>query len=104
MKTTNIEPKNKEPLSPMKILAGDQLKTKKPRLIAHKNHKQVDSIFSLIRKKNNPETRENMALLVATNPSAPSMKLNVLINQIEPKRKRNEISKLLYPSSFSIHI
>jgi hypothetical protein len=88
IKITKRDPSSREPLSPIKILAGDQLKTRKPKLMLDKIHKQTAKVFSSLRKKKRPATREKIALLVLTKPSAPSIKLNVLINQIEPNKNR----------------
>ena len=45
-KITNIDPKNKEPLSPIKTFAGDQLKNKKPIFIQDKIQRDIANVIS----------------------------------------------------------
>ena len=91
IKITKREPSSREPLSPMKIFAGDQLKTRKPKLMLDKIHKQTAKVSCSLKKKKKPPTRAKIALLVLTRPSAPSIKLNVLINQIEPNKNKKTV-------------
>ncbi|SVC04874.1 uncharacterized protein METZ01_LOCUS257728, partial [marine metagenome] len=56
IKITKRDPSSREPLSPIKILAGDQLKTRKPKLMLDKIHKQTAKVFSSLRKKKTPAT------------------------------------------------
>jgi hypothetical protein len=51
IKITKREPSKREPLSPIKILAGDQLKIKNPKLMLDKIHKQPAKVLSPPRKK-----------------------------------------------------
>jgi len=92
--TPRMYPKNIEPVSPIKILAGLKLKGKNPKHapMTAKATKAMSGLPSF--KQINTIETEAMELTPAANPSSPSMKLTALIMRTIQSTEKGIASQL----------
>src|ERR1700740_159103 len=102
LSTQTIKPMVSEPESPIKILAGLKLKTKKPNKEPPKANAKDAKIMSLAQTNQVPNAIQAIKPTPPAKPSTPSIKLNALTTTVYVNKERNTLAQ--YGISFTSKI